>query len=68
MDFEQKGFRSCGLSIKLLLMKWTFDRKVFNELDSINLFSIIWYGAKPLNELILNICPVMGFSGKQKFS
>jgi hypothetical protein len=25
---------------------WAFDQTVFDEVDSINLFSIIWYGAR----------------------
>jgi hypothetical protein len=31
-------------SIKSISMKWTFDETVFDQLDSFNFCSIIWYG------------------------
>jgi hypothetical protein len=42
---RSNGFRSNGFSIKWHLIFFTFDQMAFDLLDSIFLFSILWYGA-----------------------
>jgi hypothetical protein len=45
MGFDQKRFDQMDFDQKILVQVDTFDQTAFVKLNSINLFSIIWYGA-----------------------